>query len=64
MPKLSRVSHYEGCGHTGRDSEPERGNDRAKVTAFIRVAEIRGARVEEKRKNCPDCTKVKEPAGV
>ena len=43
------------CGHVGRDSEPPLKHERAKTTAFIRVAEIRKERVEEVAKSCPDC---------
>lgn len=39
------------CGHVGRTND----SDRAKAQAFIRVADTRGARVEEERKACPDC---------
>lgn len=38
------------CGHVGRTNEAPR-----KVTAFIRVAEIRTSRVNESEKKCPDC---------
>lgn len=37
------------CGDIGRNNEASR-----KVTAFIRVAEVRGARVEESTKKCPN----------
>jgi hypothetical protein len=39
------------CGHVGRDSEALH----PKAQAFIRVAEIRGAPVEDSARNCPDC---------
>lgn len=39
------------CGHVGRTNE----SDRAKTQAFIRVAEIRGEKVEDTGKPCPDC---------
>jgi hypothetical protein len=41
------------CGHVGRTSEGT--GRRAKVQAFIRVAQIGGASVEDLAKNCPDC---------
>lgn len=39
------------CGHIGRDND----SYRSKVTAFIRVAEVRHEQVEEVSKSCPDC---------
>jgi hypothetical protein len=42
------------CGHIGRENEPGY-NGRAKVRAFIRVAEIRDRPVDDVRENCPDC---------
>ncbi len=42
------------CNHIGRSSEGS-GRRRAKVAAFIRVAEIRGAPVLVSVKKCPDC---------
>ncbi len=40
------------CGHVGRNNE----SWRAKVSVFIRVAEIRGDRVEDTGRKCPDCS--------
>ena len=39
------------CGHVGREND----SPRAKVRAFIRVAEIRRQVVEDVVKDCPDC---------
>lgn len=39
------------CGHVGREND----SYRAKVKAFIRVAEIRNEQVEIEGKPCPDC---------
>lgn len=39
------------CGHVGREND----SPRAKVSAFIRVAEIRSEQVEDGKKSCPDC---------
>lgn len=39
------------CGHVGRNNE----SWRSEVSTFIRVAEIRDAKVEESDKSCPDC---------
>lgn len=47
-PMLTRYS----CDHVGRDNDAEH----AKAKAFIRVAEVRDEKVEEKTKPCPDCT--------
>jgi hypothetical protein len=44
---------YGGCGHVGRTSESN--SRRAKVQAFIRVAEARDCPVLEVPKSCPDC---------
>ena len=43
------------CGHYGRDSEPPVGCKRAKIRGFIRVAELRGERIEDAHSKCPDC---------
>lgn len=40
------------CGHVGRENE----SWRSKHAAFIRVAEVRGDRVDDSRRKCPDCT--------
>ena len=42
------------CGHVGRENEPG-DSRRAKVRAFIRMAEVRGCLVEDVAKPCPDC---------
>lgn len=42
---------FTQCGHIGRTNE----SPRAKVQAFIRVAEIRKSPVKEVDKACPDC---------
>lgn len=39
------------CGHVGRENDSRY----AKAKAFIRVAEIRKAKVIEPDKVCPDC---------
>ena len=43
------------CGHVGRTNESD--SPRRKVSSFIRVAELRGAIVQEADKPCPDCKK-------
>lgn len=50
------LTHFR-CGHTGRNNEGS--SRRRKVTAFIRIAELRQSRVEGSPKNCPDCGKGK-----
>lgn len=48
---MSSLLYRFSCGHVGRTND----SPNAKAQAFIRVAEVRGARVEEDRKPCPDC---------
>lgn len=50
MTRQLDLNRYD-CGHVGRESD----SYKAKAKAFIRVAEIRGAKVEDQAKKCPDC---------
>lgn len=50
------VTKY-GCGHVGRFNVQIRTKGAECRKAFIRVAEIRGAHVEDEPGKCPDCEK-------